>query len=261
MKEFSNVWCAVIDLDSIIFSAGAPNKKFDENGNPLRVDNKFVYEDKNAEQLIESARFLMSNIISTTNSTHYIALVKGRNTTKARLDINSEYKQNRKKETPIWFNFIKDYYITEWGAVEVNNIEVDDAVNITRLNIPNSFICAIDKDLLNLGGYHYNWRKSEYIDVSSKESEKYFWKSMITGDSVDNIKGIPNKGSKFADIALAGNSEYRNIVLDLYCKFFKKEEVGIKEFYKNYFSLKILDSYEGFGIPKPIEIKLNEFKT
>ncbi len=37
---------AVVDLDSVMFSIGNPNKVLGTDGQPLRRDNKFVYEDK-----------------------------------------------------------------------------------------------------------------------------------------------------------------------------------------------------------------------
>lgn len=258
--------CAIIDLDSVIFTAGHPNKQLDENGFPMRTedDKKFLYIEKSADELIESARELMISILTKSGATHYIAFVKGSNTLKGRKDINPEYKANRKLESPVWFNFLKDYYITQWKAVEVNDMEVDDAVNISYLNTKDSFRCAIDKDLLSLQGTNYNWSKNEWIENTYVQEERYFWTSMITGDTIDNIRGIPGKGIKYAEKLFNVSPE---ISTDLMCKVliayvseFANRDIGIKEFSKNYFSLKILDGFPGFVCPEIIEFNLNEYK-
>src|ERR1700751_351444 len=183
---------AVIDLDSVAFSIGHPNKVLDNNKEPIRKDNKFVYEDKTELELIKSADELMKSILNKGKFTGYIGFIKGKGN--YRYSINSEYKQNRPIESPKWWLFVKDYLIQQWKAIEVNGIEVDDAVNITRLQIPDSVIVAIDKDLLELEGLHYNWRKDEWVTTSKARAEYKFWQDMIVGQPADNIKGIPGSG-------------------------------------------------------------------
>lgn len=248
---------AVIDLDSIIYVSGHPNKKLDEFGNPIKEDNKFVYIEKNAQELIDSARSLMQSILIKSGATHYIAFVKGRNTTKFRLAINSEYKQNRKDlKYPVWLGFLKQYYITEWNAVEVNDMEVDDMCKITYLNTPNSYIVAIDKDLLSLEGKHYNWRKDEWITNTKEQEDNYFWTSMITGDTIDNIKGIEGKGKVFANKLLVDSKCPPARVLKAYIEKYGEYE-GIQNYYKNYMCLKILEKSNAFVTPSAIEFNLN----
>lgn len=248
---------AVIDLDSIIFSAAHPNKVYDINHIPIKVDGKFVYEEKSEEQMLKTADKIMNSILTKTKSTGYIAYVKG--VGNFRYAINPEYKANRNKQSPIWWNCIRDYLITKWGAIQPNNIEVDDAVSITVRKVDNSFICALDNDLLGLEGTHYNWRLDKWITVSMEEAEQKFWSDMITGQPGDNIKGIPGRGKKYAErlIKYCDESDlcYHTQVLDEYIQHFG-EPLGIDEFYKNYKSLKILETYEDFEIPSLIEFKL-----
>lgn len=252
--------CAIIDLDSICFSIGQGIKVLDENGQPIKVDNKFVYKEKTEEELEESCDFFMNSILFNCGASKYIAYIKGKGN--FRYLINPEYKNNRPKESPKWWKFVKDYLIDNWNAIEVNDIEADDAVNITRLNISDSFIVAIDKDLLGLEGTHFNWRKNEWVTIDKKEAYYNFWNSMITGDSVDNIKGIPGKGTSYCNklIELNNSVEYSNVIFNEYLKFFG-EELGIEEFYKNYKSLKILNKHIDFVIPEPKSVnKITEDK-
>lgn len=249
---------AIIDLDSVAYSIGHPNKTLDDKGEPLRTMNKFVYIDKTEDELRNAAHYWMNKILTDTEATHYIAFIKGKNTISQRKEVADTYKSNRSKEQPKWWVFVKNYLIWEFRAIEVHNIEVDDAVNITRLQIPDSFICAMDKDLLGLEGNHYNWRKEEWIYITKVEATYKFWSDMICGQSGDGIKGLPGKGEKFAEKVLNSSKHleyiYECVVLSEYITHFG-EYIGIKEFYKNYIQLKILDVCEGFEIPEPICVK------
>lgn len=225
---------AILDLDSIVFSCGyakdfiKPNKMLEEH-----TDN------------------LMTSILDKCCATHYIGYIKGSNTTKHRLLANPDYKGNRAKGKPVFWDYTKQYLIEKWKAVEVNEIEVDDAVNITRLNLKDSFIVAIDKDLLMLEGKHYNWRKDEWFENTEESANYKFLLSLCTGDSVDNIKGLPGKGIKWFEDRFKGYIPTIGSLLDEYILQFG-ENKGIDEFYKNYKSLKMLDEYEDLVIPEPI---------
>ena len=249
---------AVIDLDSVAFSAGSGNKVLDEYNQPIRENGRFVYEDKTEEQIAESVDYFMKLILNNVNADSYIAYIKGKGN--FRYSINPEYKANRPKDSPKWWAYTKKCFIENWKAVEVNGIEVDDAVNITRLQIPNSIICAIDKDLLSLEGQHYNWRKDTIDIVDTAEANRLFWLDMIIGQPGDNIKGLPGKGEKYAEkvfnteLIECGVIDLSSVILSEYIKHFG-ESKGINEFYRNYKSLKILESYEGFVIPEIVEFK------
>ena len=256
---------AIIDLDSVMFSIGNPNKVLDENNEPLRIDNKFVYEDKTPDQLVDSCEFIMNKILNSCKCTDYIAYIKGKGN--YRYDIKSDYKANRPKESPSWWKFVKGYLIENWKAIEVNGIEVDDAVNITRLQVPNSFIVAIDGDLLGLEGTHYNWRKNdlmgEWITTNKEQAEYKFWSDMICGQKGDNIDGLRGKGEAFVKKLFAPIQvndllkypTYHTDVLNTYIEHYKDFTLALDEYYKNYNCLKILDKYEGFIIPESIKFK------
>lgn len=246
---------AIIDMDSVMFSIGNGNKVLGEDGEPLKEDGKFVYTPKTPHQLIESADFMMNKILRESGATGYVAYIKGKNTTKARIEANAAYKQNRPKESPSWWNFVKEYLKLSWGVVEANGLEVDDAVNITRKFIKDSFITAIDKDLLNLPGKHYNWREGTWTDEITPEIADYrFWKDMITGQSGDNIKGIPGKGEKFAEKILNDHDSYVTNVVAAYRDAF--QDKWMDEFCKNYSSLRILDSHDDFVPANPIMLNV-----
>lgn len=240
---------AVIDLDSVMFSIGIGNKIPDDSveGGYKKEDGRLVYIDKTEDELKTSADFFMNQILWDSGATGYIAYIKGKDTIKDRKETNIQYKANRPTEAPKWWNFVKQDLITRWKAIEAHNMEVDDLVNITRLKLPNSFIVAIDGDLLGLEGTHYQWRAKgltagRWVTTSKEEAETKFWTDMIAGQSGDNIKGIPGKGSKYAEQLFSANLFHE----DKYAKVFKAYinhfglDKGINEFYSNYKCLKIL---------------------
>ncbi len=264
---------AIIDVDSLVFSAFHPKKILDELGNPMRTpDNKkFLYQEKTLSEIIDSCDSLMNLILTNSNATHYIGFIKGRNTTNNRLLVNPEYKANRGKESPKYWKFCKEYLKLKWRVIEAHESEVDDYVNVTRLGLKNAYIVGIDKDLLSLettDKFHYNWRTNTWVEVNKEQANNKFWSDMITGQPGDNIKGIPGKGQKFFENLINTITENEphgvnkeNLTLLLkgeilieYIKYFG-EEIGINEFYRNYKCLKILDKIEGFQIPDPIEYR------
>lgn len=249
---------AVIDVDSVCYTIGNGNKVRDEYGVPIRQDNKFVYVDKTEDELAKCADETMSIILKNCSCDAYIGFIKGKDTTKSRVTINPEYKANRSHVPPQWWEFVKEYLISSWGVIEVNNLEVDDAVNITRLTIPDSFIVAIDGDLLGLQGTHFKWRlkdslNGEWITVTKDQAVHKFWKDMIVGQVGDNIKGLPGKGEKFwkDHLSMTHLNDLPSEVLKAYSHYLT-EHKGIMEFYKNYISLKTLESHGEFTIPEPI---------
>lgn len=254
---------AVIDLDSIAYAIGSGKKVLDDQGQPIRVDNKFVYTDKTEEELKLWADFYMRQILDKGKFTHYIGFIKGCATTSRRVAVNHDYKGNRAKEAPSWWQTVKDYLIGSWNAIEAHGHEVDDYVNITYLRLKSSYNASnkvyrvsIDNDLLGLEGTNYNWRKDEWLTVDRDQADRKFWGDMIIGQTVDNIKGLVGKGPAFAaalfeDIEL-GQLTYREITFMTYITLLG-EMRGIHEFYKNYISLKILEDIEGYEAPQPIE--------
>jgi hypothetical protein len=242
---------AIIDCDSVCFSIFNPNKVLDEYGVPVKIMSEagnMVYKtiEKTENELISSANEVMNNILTKGEFTHYIGFIKGSNTIKDKLKVNPLYKQNRSREQPKFWKFVKEYLIKEWKVIEVNDIECDDAVNITRLHTPNSHIVAIDGDLLGLQSFdcpHYNWRKNIWITINKDKANYDLWKNIISGTH-NNTKGIPGKGEKYAEKVLSKTNQAQDVLTE-YIKYFGEQE-GIKEFYSNYICCSTLTNHKEF---------------
>ena len=247
---------ALIDADSILYSAFYGKKVSDPiTGEPQKIDDKYVIVSKTDEEIQESLDGILYHIFNEGGFTHYILFVKGENTTIDRLIDNPDYKQHRTKEVPEKWEFTKDYVVKRWNANVIDDIEVDDAVRICSKRILNSHIVAIDKDLLWLEGTNFNWRKNEWTEVNKAQEEEYLSKSLIIGDTVDNIKGLPGKGEAFCK---KNNIKMVNEAFIFYLIEYGIGK-GVDQFYKNFKSLYILEESEKYTeLPIPIKIEKDD---
>ena len=84
--------------------------------------------------------------------------------------------------------------VTQYKATVVNGYETDDALGIAQTKYDgNSRICSLDKDLLMIAGYHFNWVTGISKLVSPLDGLRTFYKQLILGDKSDNIPGYDGK--------------------------------------------------------------------
>ena len=90
------------------------------------------------------------------------------------------------------------------GFSFVTYCESEDAVGIqaTAHGLEHSIIACIDKDVHMVGGRFYDYRKKEWLVFTREEADYLLYKQILTGDSVDNITGIPRMGPVGAEKAL-----------------------------------------------------------
>lgn len=250
---------AVIDVDHIFYLSLTGEKILDENGEPIKVDNKFTYRERTFEESCNVADTYITNILNITNATHYVGFFGG--SSMSRKTIYPEYKANRKDLEPLKNMYemkvhLADKWKFHWLAGCID--ETDDYVASFIKQTPDSFIVSPDKDLLGLEGNHYNPKKNEWVYTADSAAINNFWCSMICGDTVDNIKGLPGKGLKHyiyvtQDVSPLDAKYLGQIVFEQYVKHYEYNyDLAIKEFYKNYQCLKIKDDLivDSF---KPIE--------
>ena len=137
-----------------------------------------------------------------------------------RYKIFPAYKGNRTQPRPKHYDLIKEHLLTEWSARFAHGMEADDALGFRQDQGPIEYggqdefgtvICSIDKDLLQVPGLHYNFVKKEWIEVTSWEGLKWFYKQILIGDVSDNIKGCkgigPVKAGKILDPVSSSEGE------------------------------------------------------
>lgn len=172
-----------------------------------------------------------------------------------RYGVNPNYKAKRKYPYIEYLKEVQEHLSTHHSFYGQEGYEADDLVMSFKAQNShfNVVIVSPDKDILGAVDYAYNPRKNEFVNNLPYAIIDNFWKSMITGDAVDGIKGIPGKGEAFFNkvIMLSDGMFIKNLsekiirdnVFNEYINHFGEYE-GIKEFTKNYLSLKILENVE-----------------
>jgi hypothetical protein len=112
-----------------------------------------------------------------------------------RKQIWPEYKANRKDaRIPTHNEVVREHLVLKYKAEIVNDIETDDRCGIRLVQEGDSGICvSLDKDLLTVPGYHWNFVKRHRRLVSPLEASRNFYKQLVSGDAVDNIPGYDGK--------------------------------------------------------------------
>jgi len=113
------------------------------------------------------------------------------------------YKGNRKKSTkPEHLQASRDYMVKKYKAMVVDGYEADDAIATHMTIDPQTAHCGIDKDIKQIAGWHYNFVKKEWDEVTPDEAALLLWRQVLSGDSTDNIPGLKGIGAKKAERAV-----------------------------------------------------------
>lgn len=234
----------VVDGDSICFICG--------------WSTIFKAWDTDYNRVVLNVNNLVSKILINTKAKEYLGFVgEGRGFRKV---LFPDYKSNRDGVIyPPYLKEIKQHLVDYWNFIRVSKFEPDDAVSILKKRDSEIIIAAIDKDILyNIPGTHYNYKTHEWVTTNKIDADLTFWKSMIIGDTADGIPGLAGKGKKYIDKVFEDFmlKDYKTIILNEYTKHYGEYE-GIKEFYKSYILLKMLEEDNDFN-PEFIKLDYNK---
>lgn len=107
-----------------------------------------------------------------------------------------EYKGNRKAaRKPAAYDYIRDLLKSRYHAKILAGLEADDGVAAMARERPGEvIICSPDKDLRTIPGLQINpqnpYLKDGVVFVSELQACRNLYIQMLTGDKVDNIKGL-----------------------------------------------------------------------
>lgn len=178
-----------------------------------------------------------------------------------RHNINQEYKGNR----PIvinWVKTLKEYAKIEYKAVSKKWLEADDLIaywNYHYYDNPDIeiIICSMDKDLLNLRGKSFDFKKWKWNETTIEDETRFFNRSLIIGDTADNIKGLSGKGAVFCNKLEKLGTLTEERVLKAYTDQ-HGVLTGTTLFLENYRLLKLLSTEEDFereGVIPPLDLE------
>lgn len=212
---------ALIDADGIAYKIAAANEDL----------NDFA---KLEALAVEYINFVVSN----TASTHALLFIKGTNNFRKKIATIRPYKGNRIPKRIKWLEPM--YFILEnkFLAVQSHNAEADDYVSsaakyFRQLDVPY-IVCSHDKDLKQIEGEHFDLNEFEFLTIDQTSAAYRLYYQILTGDSSDNIQGLPRVGVKTAAKILAEGEQtpdgymmscinaYRNVYGDKWPQFFSE---------------------------------------
>jgi hypothetical protein len=119
------------------------------------------------------------------------------------------YKGNRDPaHKPLMFGELTTYLTTMWEARTIQWMEADDFVSMLLTEGGNDVVVAgIDKDLLQVPGWHFNPIKDKFVKVTPKGGLYRLYVQIIQGDTTDNIAGAYKYGEKGATEVVQGVRE------------------------------------------------------
>lgn len=179
------------------------------------------------ENCLQMVKTSLENTLDVLGTKDYRLYLGGRRN--FRSDIYPDYKANRDSAPkPKYYRDIRDYLVGKWGGVVCEGIEADDAVatDATSLGPDVAIIVAVDKDLDQVPGVHYNWTEGKTYTVSAREGLTFFYEQMLTGDDIDNIPGIKGIGPAKAKRALAGcksPKDMAKVVYDMHAAVWRED--------------------------------------
>lgn len=206
---------AIIDADSLIYIIAYNNR---EGGTETTVK--------------ESCDSFLRDILALTHCDDYYGVFSSSKCFRHTTYRYNPYKGTRPEPEEWlkqWKPFIVAYFTDRHGFFIVRDLEADDVVCALSFG-RESVICSPDKDLRQVPGIFFDYRKKEEefvsaapVVVSNYEANKNFWMQMIMGDTTDAISGVPGLGEKKAAALLdeaLDEMQWPSIVLGAYCKYF-----------------------------------------
>jgi len=185
------------------------------------IDKEHLDSRRNLEPLenaLQNAKTLIEGSLEDLRDSHdlpvagYVTFLSG-NTEKPnfRLAVAEDYKANRDpKHKPTYLKELVEYLVKQHSGFLTQGCEADDffghAQSDARRDGLEPVIVSIDKDLAQLPGLHYNLVKKELVDIPKEEATLVFWRQMLEGDSVDNIKGVVGVGKVKAKKYIPANT-------------------------------------------------------
>lgn len=160
----------------------------------------------------------VSSILKATNASHYAGFISAKQTFRNKYPSYKAKRPDNPDYIVKWKNIIIDYMVNELKFVQFGNsltpsdtagIEADDAVAYAQLqlfDVATPILCSSDKDLNQIKGKHYDYKKIVHYEVEPWDASKCLWMQVLQGDTTDNIEGLPKVGPVTANDILTKSS-------------------------------------------------------
>ena len=170
------------------------------DGDPFAYRAAFSAQGDDLEEAIDKVDDFLEQALHEvswdwTDDDHQVFLT-GKDNFRYDVAVTYPYKGNRKNaERPEHLEDVRQHMIDNWSAIVSDGEEADDLLGIWSTEYgPNAIVISIDKDMLQLPCNHFNPVTKVHKTVRDFEGLKFFYTQLLTGDTVDNIKGCKGIG-------------------------------------------------------------------
>jgi 5'-3' exonuclease len=208
---------ALIDADSIVYIIAY---NYREHPELAKTSVKATCDD------------FLRMILTMTHADKYIGVFSSKENFRHSVYKYQPYKGNRPVKSDymiLWEPVIKDYFQSKWNFHISNRLEADDIiVALSHIVEEECIICSPDKDLQQVAGKHFDYRKSEFQEISVEQAVLNLWSQVLIGDATDCIAGVPQMGEvkvrklfdEVAKIEDVNEISLSRVVVDQYRKYF-----------------------------------------
>jgi DNA polymerase-1 len=203
----------LIDADMLLYKFGFRNQEI------VEWSNGAVTEKVDFFGAVDEIKKFTSELLTKTGCTQPIYCLSSKSN--FRHKILDTYKHNRDhSKRPILFGELKKYMRDNFRVKSFFGLEADDVMGILSTRNPGKYcIATLDKDLRQIPGWHFNWKKEEEpVKVTHFEGECLFYRQVLMGDSVDGYGGCPRigkvKSARIIDSCIHLSEEYPNGYID-----------------------------------------------
>jgi DNA polymerase-1 len=212
----------------------------------------------------------VTELLDKTGCSHYIGILGINGSANPKYVIAPDYKRGRPTEKPPHWTLVLNYLITKWKFVPIAACETDDAIALCAYHLKDTIVVSADKDLLQIHGKHFIMgvkrkgvvvREDKITTISKEEAELNYYKQLLSGDDVDNVKGIPGIGEKTALKLLKDKTskEMNQIVIDKYIEIYKDQAADILNVTTALIMINPFNAVkEGWICPIPVEYNLTK---
>lgn len=231
-KHFDKI--ALIDADKLKHLVAHDIYKY--------LNQNYTRQDFEINNMIDDR---LEGIFSMFTARNFVFLFSGPSSKTFRNSIGFEKKYKGNRTDSSYYEgkyedmaYVVSYIQNKYPVLVYPDLEADDLLSM--LQCEETFIFSNDKDLKQVPGWHYSILKSDLEYVTMEEAILNLATQLLTGDSVDNISGIPGVGAKSA-LKILENVKPKSLIHTVIRQYMNKYGIvkGIDAFVENWFLVKL----------------------
>lgn len=187
----------IIDFDSYIYKAMTASKVL------FPIEKNIYTEVFDLDKSLDFLDGEIDRLCSTLLTNNFYLVVSDKDN--FRKQLYPDYKSNRPAKPDIWYK-LKELTGKNFDLIALPNLEGDDTCRVmfedpTFHQGQTKILVTVDKDFYSFpcNVFRDINNNNDYETISPEEAQLFLFKQILTGDTCDGYKGIPNFGEKKFD--------------------------------------------------------------